>query len=74
MLRILLNPQIPSAEMKGIPLGNIFLFLAILALLTIFIEIYKLLNLDKWQHKINSKSRMKLYINVALEFLIPAFY
>ncbi len=73
MLRVLLNPQISTAEIKVIPLGNIFLFLAILALLTIFKEIYELLNLDKWQQKMYSKSRLYLYINIALEFLVPAF-
>jgi len=73
MLQVLLNPQISTAEIKVIPLGNIFLFLALLALLTIFKEIYQIFNLDKWQKKMNSKSMLYLYINIAMEFLIPVF-
>ncbi|MGM0446437.1 MAG: serine hydrolase domain-containing protein [Bacillota bacterium] len=73
MLRVLLNPELSTAEINVIPLGNIFIFLAVIALLTIFKEIYELLNLDKWEHKMNSKSRLYLYINIIMEFLIPAF-
>jgi len=73
ILKVLLNPQIDISEINVIPLGNIFIFLAIVALLTIIKEIYQLLNLNKWLSKIKSKSKIYLFFNIALEFLIPAF-
>ena len=73
ILKILLNPEIDSSEIKVMPLGNIFIFLAIVALLTIIKEIYQLLNLNKWLSKIKSKSKIYLFINIVLDFLIPLF-
>lgn len=73
ILKVLLNPQIDTAEISVIPLGNIFIFLAIVALLTIFKEIYQLLNLKRWLYKMKNKSKIYLFINISLEFLIPAF-
>jgi hypothetical protein len=73
IFKVLLNPQIDITKISVLPLGNIFIFLAIVALFTILKEIYQLLYLNKWLSKIKNKSKIYLITNIALEFLIPAF-
>ncbi|MGM0414847.1 MAG: serine hydrolase domain-containing protein, partial [Bacillota bacterium] len=71
ILQVLLNPEISSANLGVIPLGNIFLVIAIIATITIFKEIYELISLGKWEQKMRSRSRFKIYVNISLDFLIP---
>ncbi|MGM0410583.1 MAG: serine hydrolase domain-containing protein [Bacillota bacterium] len=73
ILKVLINPGLNTAEINFIPLGAIFLILAIIAILTIVKDLYHLFNLKKWKKKMKNKSKLSLYINISLDFIIPLF-
>ncbi|MGM0420814.1 MAG: serine hydrolase domain-containing protein [Bacillota bacterium] len=74
ILRVLLQPEMPLADLNVLPLGNIFLISAFIAGLILIKELYQLFHLKKWEIKMSQKSRFSLYFNIILEFLGPVFF
>ncbi|MGM0436657.1 MAG: serine hydrolase domain-containing protein [Bacillota bacterium] len=72
LLKILINPDIVTNELSFIPLGTIFIVLALIAILTIVKDIYQLLNLKKWKKKIEGKSKFKIHFDIISDLLMPS--
>ena len=72
LLKILINPDIETNELSFIPLGIIFIVLALIAILTIVKDIYQLLNLKKWKKKIEGKTKFKIYFDIISDLLMPS--
>jgi len=73
ILKVMVEPELEIEEIDFIPLGKIFLILVIIAFATVIKGIYQLFNLQKWKSKMQNKSKLKLYINISLDFIIPLF-
>ena len=72
ILKILINPELDTDEIGFIPLGNIFLIIALIAILTIIKDIYQLFNLKKWKKKMEYKNNVRIYLDIISNLLMPS--
>ena len=71
IFQYLLDPETSASELGVIPLGKIFLVIAIIALITIIKEIYEIIHLNRWEQKWKGRSNFRIYLNITLDFLVP---